>query len=1055
MSSVFYNFQDNLCYFRVSSILGSIFFGCVVLATPVLTQEPVTPITLTGGETIKVDFSVSTNSQVAIQTSGGKTKVEIAGAGSISTIGNYAHGIRNDGSSNMAAVEGSISTDGQSASAIINNGSNNTTDITGTVITKSYGYGIYNNGSNNKTTISGKITTENTGVNNNGSQNYTTLAGAISTKGAVAHGVWNRASNNVTTISTAGSISTIGGTANGIRNGGSSNMATVEGSISTGGQWASAIINNGSNNTTDIAGSILTQGDFANGIHNVGNKNQTSISQSGKIIATGGGSSGVINSGNQNVTYLLGTLATWGKLTTYEDDAYPTITRYADGINNEGSNNKTTLASGASISTSGHFAHGVRNKGSGNSIAIATGASISTNGIYSPGVSYQGSGNATNIYGSITTTNNSSGGIIYGGSNNITTIFDSGAISTNSDSSPGVYNVGSGNTVTVSGGISTNGNYSQGIANVGNNNTTSVYGKVVTQETDAFGIVNAGDKNKTIVSGRIFTKGGKSYGVYNKGSGNKTTVSGSISTTGVGGSAIVNEGGTDNTSVTSENISNKAASAQTNLSNKGSDGNSSLSGSKVGAGALASGSKSGNNETTVSGSVFTTGTSAHGIVNDSDGNIATITGVVSSTGSGSHALHNESGSGNHFILNEGATITGHITASNATTNNKLSFNTNQSYDYSVGGAGTGNGLGQWTIEDNDDGTHQTITTVDESNCSDAVDDSNNLYISTCHRVTGVTLDNVEVQDELQYLMNRSLIGSLRLNRLSYPIFPDKSSMVLLKNSVWADVYGDKTEGDATKSRAIFSGSNAGITIGVPTIRDGALNMDVLLNTSNAKLDLGLNKNQDFTVQSYNVGAVFYDLIPSKNWSVNAFGFLGYNGYKRKRKVFQNTSATAINGFNTVEPSYSAKEFLVGLDAQYSKSVNEFFVVNFGVNSSLSYEKIGAHSGDNYASWDARKMTQAVGGISVDLEYRKDQFKAFAAFGAEHTSLVSGKTTSYTYNGTNRSYTDSNTDDTFGSIAVGFGYDNSENVSLKGAFEAFSSQDGISGYSANLGIFMTF
>ena len=44
---------------------------------------------------------------------------------------------------------------------------------------------------------------------------------------------------------------------------------------------------------------------------------------------------------------------------------------------------------------------------------------------------------------------------------------------------------------------------------------------------------------------------------------------------------------------------------------------------------------------------------------------------------------------------------------------------------------------------------------------------------------------------------------------------------------------------------------------------------------------------------------------------------------------------------------------------------------------------------------------------------------------------------------------------FGSIAVGFGYDNSENVSLKGAFEAFSSQDGISGYSANLGIFMTF
>jgi len=585
------------------------------------------------------------------------------------------------------------------------------------------------------------------------------------------------------------------------------------------------------------------------------------------------------------------------------------------------------------------------------SLETVTSAIISTNGM-----------NRIEVLntGIITTTGQEAYGISNKGSLNETNV--SGRIKTGSSYSHGVSNKGSNNKTVISGRVFTTGDWiAFGVWNYGSSNqiTVSNEGWISTSGSGSYGIENRGSNNNTTIAGAISTTGKFSYGIINIGSGNKTTVSGSISTTGVGGSAIVNEGGTDNTSVTSENISNKVASAQTNLSNKGSDGNSSLSGSKVGAGALASGSKSGNNETTVSGSVFTTGTSAHGIVNDSDGNIATITGVVSSTGSGSHALHNESGSGNHFILNEGATITGHITASNATTNNKLSFNTNQSYDYSVGGAGTGNGLGQWTIEDNDDGTHQTITTVDESNCSDAVDDSNNLYISTCHRVTGVTLDNVEVQDELQYLMNRSLIGSLRLNRLSYPIFPDKSSMVSLKNSVWADVYGDKTEGDATKSRAIFSGSNAGITIGVPTIRDGALNMDVLLNTSNAKLDLGLNKNQDFTVQSYNVGAVFYDLIPSKNWSVNAFGFLGYNGYKRKRKVFQNTSATAINGFNTVEPSYSAKEFLVGLDAQYSKSVNEFFVVNFGVNSSLSYEKIGAHSGDNYASWDARKMTQAV------------------------------------------------------------------------------------------------
>ena len=56
----------------------------------------------------------------------------------------------------------------------------------------------------------------------------------------------------------------------------------------------------------------------------------------------------------------------------------------------------------------------------------------------------------------------------------------------------------------------------------------------------------------------------------------------------------------------------------------------------------------------------------NGIYNYGDNNTTTISGTVKATGAKSAALYNESGSGNSFTLNEGATIIGDILAADAT-----------------------------------------------------------------------------------------------------------------------------------------------------------------------------------------------------------------------------------------------------------------------------------------------------------------------------------------------------------------------------------------------------
>jgi hypothetical protein len=180
--------------------------------------------------------------------------------------------------------------------------------------------------------------------------------------------------------------------------------------------------------------------------------------------------------------------------------------------------------------------------------------------------------------------------------------------------------------------------------------------------------------------------------------------------------------------------------------------------------------------------------------------------------------------------------------------------------------------------------------------------------------------------------------------------------------------------------------------------------------------------------------------------VDAFGFVGRNSYDGKRKVMNNQEAT---GSETVTAAYSGSEVLVGVDAQYSNPINDTLNFIGGVNASLSNEKIGAYSESKYYAWDARRMTQASGGITAGLEHRKDALRTFASLGLQRSSLQKGKTATYTNNGTAGSFTDSSTGDTRRSITVGFDYAGSENMTFSGAVEAFSSTGGVSGNSASL------
>ena len=482
-------------------------------------------------------------------------------------------------------------------------------------------------------------------------------------------------------------------------------------------------------------------------------------------------------------------------------------------------------------------------------------------------------------------------------------------------------------------------------------------------------------------------------GIYNVGDTNTTTMSGSITTTGEKGHGIRNKGNF--------------------------------------------------NTTSVSGSITTTGTSAYGIVHDGDSNTAAISGTVKSTGASSTALYNESGSGNSFTLNEGAIIIGDIIADDDATNSKLIFNlgVSNSYAYSVSGLGAGTGGGQWTFSDLDGRT--PVVTTSGTGCDTTITDANN---TVCNLVTAVGAGNAEVQNELQYIINSSLIESLRFDA---PVSTSEDGTA--SKALWVKTYGVSTKRDASTTDltgVMLDATTYGITVGKPIVLGKSLDLDLVFNTSKTALDIGASKDQKITTESFNFGVVMNDLASSSNWDVDAFGFVGHNSYDGKRKVMNNQVST---GFETVTASYSSTEILVGFDADFTNPISESVNFKGGINANLSSEMIGAYLESKYSTWAARTLSQVATGISAGIAHNSDALTTFVNLGADYSSLLSGKKASFTNNGTATSYTDNNAEDIHSIAAVGFDYVGGNGVLFAGSIKRSSSNKSLSSTTASLSL----
>ena len=496
----------------------------------------------------------------------------------------------------------------------------------------------------------------------------------------------------------------------------------------------------------------------------------------------------------------------------------------------------------------------------GNDSVTVTGALVTTG--VNEGIDTTGGTNTISVSeaGSIETAGGGAFGIFNNGGRNATTV--SGSIKTRGLLGDGIFNSGDGNVTTVSGSITTTGTAARGIHNFGDSNQTNFSGSITTTGDTGHGITNFGDSNQTNFSGSITTTGDTGHGISNVGDSNQTNSSGSITTTGDTGHGIANIGDS--------------------------------------------------NQTTVSGIIKTGGNLAHGIYNQGDDNTTTISGTVSATGTDASALWSAVGSGNSFTLNESAVIIGDISTGSTSSNNKLKFNlgASSSYAYTVGGAGEGTGFGEWNFTDQD-GRTPVVTSINTSNCTAATFGGVSL-ISACNLVTGVSTGNLEVQDELQFSMNSSMIGSLSLGSSNSAAPAEAMSFAQIpQSSTWVNIYGDTSERSARTAKLAFDGSNRGLTIGTPVAIGDTLNLDVVFNASNADLDIRSSSEQQITAKSYNIGAVLRHLAPSSGWTVDAFGFVGRNSYDGTRKVMNNKKAV---GYESVTAAYTGSEVLVGVDA---------------------------------------------------------------------------------------------------------------------------------------------
>ena len=430
-------------------------------------------------------------------------------------------------------------------------------------------------------------------------------------------------------------------------------------------------------------------------------------------------------------------------------------------------------------------------------------------------------------------------------------------------------------------------------------------------------------------------------------------------------------------------------------------------------------------------------------------------------------MYNASGKNNTFVLEESGVIIGSISAGNAASNNTLKLNDDADFALTIGGApdkgepGRGTGAGQWSFQLVDE---QGLPSNKEQNVDFVEVDASNCAKGSTICVKAI-YEEPSVEDQFEDITNidnDALIDSLELGALGCSSSSgggsDKSGSSTTTaaqahhNTVWANVYGIKTTGDETDSRDEMKSRTAGFTIGVPIRTNNDLNWDLVFNMSDSKNKLGSTGDQELNVQSYNLGAVFYNIAPSSGWDVDAFGFIGYNDYDQERDVRDNTEA---DGIDTRKFSYSGNEILLGFDAEYYKPFNETLDLKFGVNGFLSHQKIDSYSTGEYYKWDTRNMTQGSIGVSTGVEHRKGALMAYADIGVDYVTLLSGKTADYSFNGQSRSFTASDTDDVYGKVNVGFEYNQSENVIIDGKLSGFSSTGGISGYAATLGIEVNF
>ena len=618
-------------------------------------------------------------------------------------------------------------------------------------------------------------------------------------------------------------------------------------------------------------------------------------------------------------------------------------------------------------------------------------------------------------------------GINTTGDTNKVTVSTTGSIATGGLTADGILNTGNTNTTNMSGTITTSGNDSSGILNKGNSNTTNMSGSITTTGTDeeASGIINWGNSNTTNMSGSITTAGNGGVGILDTGNNNLTTMSGSIANTGELGKGLNIFGNTNTTNVS---------------------GNITTAG-KRGHGIHLEGN---NNTTTLSGAsnITTTGEEAAGIVIVGNNNTVEISGTVSATGTNTVAFGVASGDGNSFILNGGAKVIGQIFAagvyqgSPGGTNNKLIFNLGKgaSYAYHVAGNGVGTAAGQWTFSDQN-GKTPTVTTG-ASGCNLNIPFANT---TVCNLVTSISSGNAETQGKLQHLSNNALIGSLR------PDTPSKAPKALSfigtpeTMQVWAKAYSGSSKRATSTTVASFDTRTSGITIGAPIVIADSSNIDLVFNTSMTNLDIGLAKDQQITAKSYNLGATVNGLTASDIWDVSGFGFIGRNSYDGKRKVLTGAAS------ETVTSSYSGTQVMAGIDAEYSKPIDKTLSFRGGVNANLSSEKLGAYSESKYFTWAGRRTSHAAAGITSGLVYSHNGLSSFVEIGAQRSSLLSGKTASYTNNGVAGTYTNSATSDTYRTTSVGFTLEGDNGMNLTGSFKGFSSTGGVRGSTASLGI----